>query len=365
MIRPTALVPPGMQPSFDHAPVIVIWEATRACALACRHCRANAVTGRDPNELDDAEARALFDHVRREFGPCVLVITGGDPLERPGVLELAKHGADIGLRMAITPAATPRLDRDAMRRIADSGITTVALSLDGADEATHDRFRNAEGTWRRTVEAFSWAADAGMSTQMNTSFGRHNAHQVRQFAELGGMFGIGLWSAFILVPTGRATPAMLLNPVEHERLYRELAVIALDPTTPFAVKTTAGQPYYRVLKQMEREFTPRRRGRGVNDGNGFVFVAHDGKIAPSGFLPLACGNVRTHSLADIYRYDPTFVRLRRPATFSGKCGHCPFQTICGGSRSRTWALTGDPFGSDPTCLYQPPAAGERPIQGAA
>jgi radical SAM protein with 4Fe4S-binding SPASM domain len=345
-------MPSIAKPTFDHNPVIVIWEATRACALACRHCRANAVTARDPNELNDGEARALLKHVRDEFGQCVLVITGGDPLERPGILEVARYGADLGLRMAITPAATPRLDRDSLARMLDAGITTVALSVDGADAETHDGFRRVNGTWRLTIDAFGWARDIGLSTQMNTSFGRHNMQQVHKLAQLGSMCGIALWSAFILVPTGRATASMLLDAAEHERLYRELAGIACDPAFPFAVKTTAGQPFYRVLAQ-KRDSAPKRRGRGVNDGNGFVFVAHDGTIAPSGFLPMACGNVRTHRLADVYRHDPTFLRLRRPQTFSGKCGHCEFNTVCGGSRSRTWALTGDPFGSDPTCLYQP------------
>jgi radical SAM protein with 4Fe4S-binding SPASM domain len=168
------------------------------------------------------------------------------------------------------------------------------------------------------------------------------------------------------VPTGRAVPDLLLTAAEHERTYRDLAVLANDPATPFAVKTTAGQPFYRVLAQLRGAApTPQltrkdlvqtgalRSPSAINDGVGFVFVGRRGDICPSGFLPLVCGNIRKQSLAEVYSTHPTFVRLRRPETYNGKCGVCEYNRICGGSRSRTYGLTGDPFGSDPTCVYQP------------
>jgi AdoMet-dependent heme synthase len=350
---------------FDHAPFIVIWEITRACDLACRHCRAEAQTAPDAGELDTAEGLHLLSRVREEFGPVLMVLTGGDPLKRADLHELIRHGTAIGLRMTITPSVTPLLTSQALCELYASGIRRVAMSLDGADAETHDRFRGVDGTFRRTLWALETARNLGMEIQINSTVSRHNLTQVEQLARIVGWLGGTLWSVFVLVPTGRAVgdaEAVVPSAIEHERLYRRLADIALDPATSFDVKTTAGQPYYRVLAQ-ERA----RRGlmvanrslrapRGVNDGNGFCFVGHTGDICPSGFLPLTAGNVRTHDLATVYRHHELFVRLRRPATFSGKCGVCEFNDRCGGSRSRTYGLTGDPFASDPTCLYQPKAA---------
>jgi len=347
---------PGQRPDFNLAPLIAIWEATRACDLACKHCRAEAVADRDIGELSTAEACGLLDQVRADFGPILFVITGGDPLKRPDLEAIIAHGVGLGLHMGLTPSATPLLTTDVLRRLRAAGLSRLAISLDGADATTHDRFRGVAGTFERSIPLLEEAKRLGLSTQINSSIGQHNADQIDALATMGGWLGISLWSVFLLVPTGRADAGMLLTAGEHERTYRRLAAIALDPATPFEIKTTAGQPFYRVLEQerLRRQAPPAaRRGLGVNDGNGFVFISHTGDICPSGFLPLVCGNVRTQRLSAIYRHHPTFVRLRQPAHFTGKCGRCEFQTICGGSRSRTYALTGDPFGSDPTCVYQP------------
>ncbi len=347
---------PGQRPDFNLAPLIAIWEATRACDLACKHCRAEAVAERATDELSTAEACTLLDQVRADFGPILFVITGGDPLKRPDLEEIIAHGAGLGLHMGLTPSATPLLTTDVLRRLRAAGLSRLAISLDGADAATHDGFRGVTGTFERSIPLLEQARRLGLSTQINSSIGQHNAGQIDALATMGGWLGISLWSVFLLVPTGRADAGMLLTAGEHERTYRRLAGIALDPATPFEIKTTAGQPFYRVLEQerLRRHAPPApRRGLGVNDGNGFVFISHTGDVCPSGFLPLVCGNVRTQRLSAIYRDHPTFVRLRQPADFTGKCGRCEFQTLCGGSRSRTHALTGDPFASDPTCVYQP------------
>lgn len=351
-------LPAAVRPDFARAPMIAIWEATRACDLACRHCRAEAVPGRDAGELSTGEVRALLDAVRADFGPILFVITGGDPLKRPDLAEIVAHGAGLGLHMGLTPSATPLLTAAALRRLRDAGLSRLAISIDGVDAATHDDFRGVPGTFARSIPLLEEARRIGLSTQINSSIGRHNEGQLADLARLGAFLGIGLWSVFLLVPTGRAGRDLLLTAAEHERTYRRLAGIALDPATPFAVKTTAGQPYYRVLEQERRRrgLPPGSvRAAGVNDGNGFVFIGHTGTISPSGFLPLDCGNVRARPLAEVYRDHPAFRRLRSPESFAGKCGRCPFQRLCGGSRSRTHALTGDPFASDPTCVYQPPA----------
>jgi AdoMet-dependent heme synthase len=356
----------NMRPAadFNHAPFIVIWEITRACDLACRHCRAEAAPEADPRELGTAEGLRLLSQVREEFGPVLFVLTGGDPLKRADLPDFIRHGTAIGLRMTITPSVTPLLTTEALQMLHASGIRRVAMSLDGADAGTHDRFRGVDGTFRRTLWALEYARHLGMEIQINSTISRHNLDQVEQIAKVVGWLDATLWSVFILVPTGRAAgddQAVVPSAVEHELLYRRLAHIALDPSTPFDVKTTAGQPYYRVLAQerarrsVDMATRSLRAPRGVNDGNGFCFVGHTGDICPSGFLPLAAGNVRTHDIATVYRHHDLFTRLRRPQTFNGKCGVCEFNDRCGGSRSRTYGLTGDPFGSDPTCVYQPRA----------
>lgn len=358
----TEAAPAIQRPDFSRAPFIVIWEVTRACALACQHCRAEAQPERDPGELTTAEGLALLTRLREGFGEVLLVLTGGDPLARTDLHELIRHGTAIGLRMAITPSATPLLTSQAIGALRDAGIKRMALSLDGADAPTHDAFRGVPDTFRRTIEAFTTARNLGVELQVNTSVGRHNLDQLEQIAKLVGWIDARLWSVFMLVPTGRAGEDLLLDAVGHERVYRALARIALDPATAYDIKTTAGQPYYRVLAQERR----RRAGtgaavvghngrapRGVNDGNGFLFVSHTGELCPSGFLPIAAGNVRADDPIAVYRDHPLFTRLRQPETFAGKCGVCDFNQVCGGSRSRAYGLTGDPFASDPTCVYVP------------
>lgn len=344
-------------PDFARAPFIVIWETTRACALACAHCRAEAQPHRTPGELSTAEGMALLDHVRAEFGSPLVVLTGGDPLERPDLLALIRHGRELGLRMALTPSATPLLTGEAIAALAGAGICRLAISIDGADAASHDGFRRVSGTFDRSLAALRTARELGLETQINTTVWRGNRSQLRAIAEIASLHEVALWSVFFLVPTGRAAPGQLLSPAEHERVFRQLADLSVDPALGLTIKTTAGQPYYRVLAQ-------RGLGRGggtrapmaVNDGNGFVFISHTGDICPSGFLPLTAGNVRERSLAETYRHHELFTGLRDPARYLGKCGRCDFNRVCGGSRSRAWALTGNPLASDPTCVYQPSAA---------
>ncbi|MDA3962525.1 MAG: TIGR04053 family radical SAM/SPASM domain-containing protein [Planctomycetota bacterium] len=354
---------PPFPVDFNKAPFIVIWEATRACDLVCRHCRAQAQPRPDPQQLSTAEGKALLDHIRDEFGPVLMVITGGDPLKRSDLDELIAHGHGRGLRMTIAPSATPLLTPERIAQLKAVGIQRMALSLDGADAATHDGFRRVDGTYERTMTAFACAHEMGLETQMNTTLGRHNLDQLEAVAEIGRWHGISLWSVFQLVATGRASADMMLSPVEQEKIFRRLAEIAESESWPFDVKTTAGQPFYRVraqrlIKQQGaagRDWKTQglRSPRSVNDGKGICFISHTGEVQPSGFLQIPLGNIRERSLASIYRDDPVFRRLRDPDSFSGKCGECEYNDLCGGSRSRAWSLNDDAFSSDPTCLYQP------------
>lgn len=345
-----------MRPVIDyhHAPFLVLWEVTRACGLACRHCRADAQQRRSPGELDTPQALALLDHIRAEFGAVLVVFTGGDPLLRADLTILIRHAADIGLRPTITPSATPLLTPWRIDDLAAAGVRRFALSVDGADAATHDDLRGVPGTFATTCAALAHLQERGLEIQVNTSIGRHNRAQLAEIASLVGWYGAVLWSAFLLVPTGRADNGSIGSAVDHERVYRHLA--ELSERVPFDIKTTAGQPYYRVQAQRGRNARAGLRAVApVNDGKGVVFIDHHGEVQPSGFLAASCGNVLQAPLADIYRRHPLFVALRDPDRLGGKCGRCEYRSLCGGSRSRAFALTGDALAADPTCAYQPAA----------
>jgi len=354
-----------MNPGTDyhHAPYIVIWEVTRACDLACVHCRAEAQSLRDPDELTASEGLALLDHIKAEFGDPIVVFTGGDPLKRADLNELIRHGTAIGLRIALTPSATPLLTAAAIDELRAAGLVRMAVSIDGADALTHDRFRGVPGTFSRSIAALKHARAVGMETQINSSIWRGNQQQLSALADLAVSLGVSLWSVFLLVPTGRADTNLLMSADEHEAVYQALVDLVASEQRPLAIKTTAGQPFYRALAQrgLRRTTHPSARGEGagmrspqpVNDGNGFVFISHTGQVCPSGFLPLVCGNVRQTPLATIYRDNPQFRALRDPDRLGGKCGQCEFRRLCGGSRSRSYGLTGDPLAADPTCAYIP------------
>jgi radical SAM protein len=355
---------------FDTSPFLVIWELTQACDLACKHCRACAVPGRDPRELTTDQGKRLLDEVR-ELGAPVVVFTGGDPAKRPDLVELVRHGSSIGLRVALTPSATPLVTEDLLAELQGAGLSRLAVSLDAVTRRGHDLFRGVDGSYDRTFDILRAARRLGLTTQVNTTITRFNVHDLERFAESVEPLGIELWSVFLVVPTGRATEADIVAPEVVEDVLERLAAIA--ETAPFDVKTTAAPHFRRVL--LERK-VPRhdivgmadgigRAPRGVNDGSGLVFVSHTGRVYPSGFLPVDCGDVRDAGLARIYREHPLMVALRDPDGFGGKCGACEFRKVCGGSRARAHAMTGDALGSDPACAYVPRAWAEKPAERRA
>lgn len=363
-------------------PLLVIWEATRACALACVHCRAEAQPGRDPRELDTEQATELMRQVASFGKPSpIFVITGGDPFERPDLLELVRRGRELGLAVAVSPSGTQKLDRDALVGLQEAGVTALSLSLDGATAETHDGFRRVPGTFDRTVQAWRTARELGMKVQVNTTITRRTVAELPDIAELVHELGAMTWSAFMLVPMGRGADLGVLSARQAEDVLNYL--YDLGPHVP--VKTTEGHHFRRVnlqravlaeqgedhvavlgLGDLYAELTQRTAALGwdgpsrtrrppvnVNAGAGFAFVSHVGTVHPSGFLPVAAGDVREQSLPEIYRTSPLFTGLRDPALLTGRCGACEFGAICGGSRSRAWATTGDVHASDPLCAYEP------------
>jgi protoporphyrinogen oxidase len=351
---------PGL---FDSAPFMVFWEMTQACDLACRHCRACAVPERAAGELTTAEAEALLRDVWA-MGTRLVVLTGGDPAKREDLIHLVRFGTELGLRMALTPSATPLVTRELLVELKQAGLARLAVSLDGASHAAHDDFRRVLGSCARTFDILKEAHELGITTQINTTVTRFNVHELERIAEQVKPLGIELWSVFFVVPTGRASEADVLDPDEVEGILERLAAIA--ETAPYDVKTTAAPHFRRVLlerKVRRSEITGIADGigrapRGVNDGQGIAFVSHQGEIFPSGFLPVDCGNIRTDRLADVYREHELFRALREPDGYSGKCGVCEFRYVCGGSRARAHAMTGEALASDPACAHQP----RRPVK---
>ncbi len=358
---------------FDLAPFTLAWEVTRACALSCLHCRAEAQPRPDPRELTTAEAMGVIDQIR-ELGDPILVITGGDPLMRRDVYELLANAVEKGLRTSLTPSATALVTPKNLARVRQAGVRRVAISLDGPTAEVHDRFRGFSGSFRRTLEVMRDVRESGLALQINTTVSRYNLAVLEQMPEMVAKAGAVQWSVFFLVPTGRGKAEDMVSAEEHERLFHWL--YDLSRQASFDIKSTAAPAYRRVAVQRaraERESGGKPAGPvagagyrfqdgldrpalGVNDGKGFAFISHKGEVYPSGFLPLAGGNVRERPLVDIYRRSRLFRELRDPEKLRGRCGACEFRAVCGGSRARAWALTGEYLAEDPTCIYQPQSA---------
>jgi len=338
---------------FNQRPFLVVWEMTRACALVCRHCRASAKYHRHPQELDGPEVERFLDQVARAQ-PAIFILTGGDPMQRPDLYDVIGSATRRGLRVALSPSATPLFVEADIKRMKALGLSRISLSIDGATRESHDRFRGFEGTWDLTMRAIEKAREAGVELQINTTFTRQNYDEFDAFVALLEQIKPVLWSVFQLVPTGRGKKGDLLTAEEMEYLFIRLARLA--ETAPYDIKTTEGHHFRRVVLQetKNKEMLQKRAPLGVNDGKGFVFISHIGEIQPSGFLPITAGNVRTDELIDVYRNSKLFQDLRNPALLKGKCGRCDYNEICGGSRARTYALTGDYLGEEQLCLYQPP-----------
>lgn len=341
---------------FTRAPLLLIWEVTRACALACRHCRASAEDRRDPAELSLDEGRRLLDDVKA-MGTPLVIFTGGDPLQRDDLEELIRHGKSIGLRVGAIPAATSRLTRDRVFSLKAAGLEQMALSIDASTAARHDDFRKVEGTFAKCMEGAAWAHEAGLPLQVNTVFGAWNVDDFDNMVRLVTGLGIVFWEVFFLVPTGRGAELQGCTPEQAEHLFAKL--YDLSVTAPFIVKITEAQHFRCYAAKRSREdgngHRPRLMlsGQPVNAGRGFCFVDHRGLVYPSGFLPIVCGNVREQPIHQIYRESPVFRDLRDNSKLQGVCHHCGDRDVCsGGSRARAYALTGDYLAPDPLCAFE-------------
>ncbi|HET8576828.1 MAG TPA: TIGR04053 family radical SAM/SPASM domain-containing protein [Methylomirabilota bacterium] len=355
-----------MTAPFTQSPFIVIWETTRACALACVHCRAEAMPRRDPEELTTEEGKQLIERVAAFSSPSpILVLTGGDPLRRPDIAALVAHASRIGVPVSLTPSGTAAVTQERLAALKDAGLARLAVSLDGATADAHDAFRGVRGSHRHTMRIIERAQALELPLQINTTVCRQTVNDLPALARQVAEFGVVLWALFFLIPVGRAQADQGLGADEIESVLHWAA--ELGRHVPFGIKTTEAPHYHRILAQRVPPAHARsgpahrpdgvgRAGRAVTDGNGFVFVDHVGNICPSGFLPMPTGNVRRDDLVTVYREAPLFLALRDPARLGGRCGRCEYREQCGGSRARAWALTGDTLGEDPGCSHQPAAA---------
>jgi len=365
-----APAPPALgQKSCTHSlrPRNVYWETTIACGLACKHCRAEAISRRDPEELTGDDARRLIDSIA-ELGS-MLILTGGDPMERPDLFELIDYARGLHVPVGITPSTTPRLTRDLVMRFRDHGVSAMGVSLDGAEPATHDAFRGFAGTFAQARRVLDWAGEAKIPVQVNTTVTGSNIEELKaMYALLAEHHAppVKRWSLFLLIPTGRAKMSDLPTTAEMEDIYGWL--YGMGRNSPFHVGTVEAPMYRRYFVQRRLEegasweellAHSARFGLGIRDGNGVVFVSHKGQVLPSGFVPSTpLGNVKNDSLTSIYRDSAELRTLRDMDQLGGKCGRCEFRWVCGGSRARAAAVTGNMMAEEPLCGYEPGRSSE-------
>ncbi|MFB6162261.1 MAG: TIGR04053 family radical SAM/SPASM domain-containing protein [Halococcoides sp.] len=361
-VRPTDVDP-------AERPIVLIWEVTQACDLACKHCRAEADACRHPDELTTAAGKHLLDEATGFGDDQLVVLSGGDPLFRDDLTALVEYGTEQGLRMTLTPSGTASLTPDRIDRLVDAGLRRMAVSLDGPDSAAHDEFRQETGSFEQTMAAARTARERGLPLQVNTTVCAETVDSLPAIRDLVAEMDAVLWSVFFLVPVGRGTVLDPISAARAEEVMEWLATVQRE--ADFGIKTTEAPHFRRVALQQRQQGSASRppggrpdvsdgdrsaggdRSTGITAGNGFAFVSHTGEVFPSGFLPESAGNVRETSIVDIYRHSDLFERLRDPDALAGKCGACEFRYVCGGSRSRAFARTGDPLASDPLCAYVP------------
>jgi len=370
---------------FADRPLLVFWEMTKACQLACFHCRANAQCDRGPEELSTDEGRALIDELAAAGRPRpILILTGGDCLMRDDIVELAHYAKQRGVPLAIAPSVTPRLNTETLGRLRSENVKSASLSLDGATPETHDGVRGVSGHFTSTLRAIRHLKDLGYTVQINTTVMPANADQLADVASLLHRYDVDVWEVFFLITTGRGSDVDATSARENE----DVCHFLVDASRYGFTVRTVEAPFFRRVAHERKQFAdevPARTGAlydrlsrrlvtllgpsdapirtpsaATRDGKGIIFVGANGTVTPSGFLPLALGNVREQSLLAIYR-EHELLRSIRAADFHGTCGQCTYADLCGGSRSRAYASFNDPLASDPGCLLVTTSPGARDV----
>ncbi len=339
---------------------LVAWEVTRSCNLSCIHCRAAATKGPYPDELDTDASLVLLDQIS-EVGKPVVILTGGEPLLRPDIFDLARHGTRKGLRMVMAPNGTLITEAIA-REMAEAGIQRISISLDGATRESHDQFRQVAGAFDGAIRGIEWAKQAGVEFQINTTITQQNLEEMPKIQELAVKLGAVAHHIFLLVPTGRGKyiADQEISAQQYEQalnwFYDQRDKVLLH------LKATCAPHYYRILRERTHEegksVTFKTHGldavtRGCLGGTSFCFISNTGIVQPCGFLDLNCGSVDEMSFGVIWNESEVFKTLRNYNNLKGKCGRCEYRKVCGGCRARAYEGTGDYLAEEPLCLYQP------------
>lgn len=358
----------GNSPAQAHGLKLVFWESTVGCNLECRHCRRLEVSKElSKSDLTTQEALGFLDSLT-EVGCPILILSGGEPLFRPDIFEIADYAGRRGIPVALATNGT-LVDGKTAGRVRESGIRRVSVSLDGANAETHDRFRGIPGSFEAALEGVRALRREGVSVQINSTVARHNVDELEDLYRLCVESGADALHIFMLVPVGcgvEIADDQMLSPQRYEEvllwLYRKSREKALH------IRATCAPHYFRILREQTREEGRRlelpRHGmeamtKGCLAGSGVCFVSHKGEVFPCGYLPVEAGNIRTGSLREIWEHSAVFERLRRPELLQGKCGLCEYVKVCMGCRARAFSETGDYMAEEPYCIYTPKLRSEK------
>ncbi len=338
---------------------MVAWEITRRCNLSCIHCRASSEKGPYEGELSTEKGKKLLEEIAA-FSKPVIILTGGEPLLREDLYELAAYGDLLGLRMVLATNGTLVTEKSA-KQMLEAGIQRVSISLDGPDAGSHDAFRQVPGAFAGSLAGIEILKNAGMEFQINTTITSANRHQLSTLMDLAVSLGAVAHHIFLLVPTGRGRDlaGQAISPQDYEDTLQDFYSASL--TSPLLLKATCAPHYYRILRQKGASGKPPAEGysalqavtRGCLGGISFCFISHTGQVQPCGYLELNCGDVREAGFETIWKHSDVFQKLRNPESYGGKCGRCEFFRVCGGCRARAYELTGDYLAEEPFCVYEP------------
>ncbi len=345
-----ATVKPHCSPPKEVAPRVVAWESTRACNFACVHCRAQAQKDPDPKQLTTQEALNLVDQIA-DFCKPVFIISGGDPLQRKDIFEIASYASSRGLRVVMSPSGS-NLTAGTFEKMKTSGVKMISLSLDGSNPEVHDNFRQVPGAFNLAMKNMTLARQSSFPFRVNTTVTQHNLSDLFNIEKVAVEKGANEWDVFMLVPTGRGKVKMEITPEQYEQTIQSIYKASLTSSIP--IKMTCAPQYMQVIAQHQKE--PRQThagGRGCMAGNGFCFISHIGEVYGCGFLPISAGDIRQQKLKQIYQQSPLFVQLRNHESLKGKCGKCEYKAVCGGCRARALSIHRDYLEEEPYCIYNP------------
>jgi heme b synthase len=347
-----------MKTLFDNKVRMIAWEVTRSCNLNCAHCRAAASCGPYSGELSTDKCLKIIDEIAAMASP-VIILTGGEPLLRPDIFEIASYGTNKGLRMVMATNGTLVTPAVAQKMI-QSGIKRVSISIDGKDTHSHDAFRQQKGAFAGAMTGIAALKNAGMEFQINTTITSANLEQIKDILDLTKSLGAAAHHIFLLVPTGRGKElaGQTITAADYEEKLNWFHQESLS--CEIQLKATCAPHYFRIRhqnKSVESRKKPsghfHEMTRGCLGGITFCFISHVGQVQPCGYLELDCGNMKKKSFSAIWEKSEVFRNLRDYSKYGGKCGRCEFIKVCGGCRARAYEATGDYLAEEPLCIYQP------------